>query len=93
MFSHTIGRLTFADKHIRANGERGLPAGIHMANENNNQHSRAGFSKTIQSHIGRIIGEQIPIHQQHVHTTDRRLNQRGKPIRGFADYFHIQIEK
>ena len=38
------------------------------------------------------LGEQIPIHQQHICVADRYLGLRGEPVGRFANYFHLQIK-
>jgi hypothetical protein len=63
-----------------------------MTDEDNNQRSRAGFSKSLKSYIGRIIWEQVPIHQQHIYAADWHFNQRSEPIGCFANHIHFEIK-
>jgi hypothetical protein len=69
-FGHTLGRLTFTDKRIGASREGGLLTGVQMADEDNDQRGRTGRPEFIQSRTRRGAGEQIPINQQHIGTTD-----------------------
>ncbi len=69
---HTLRRFTFTDKRIGTGRECGLLTGVQMADEDNDQRGRAGFSEFSQSLSGGA-GKQIPIHQQHIGTARRRL--------------------
>jgi hypothetical protein len=53
-FGHAFRRLTFTDKRIGASGQGGLMTGVQMADEDNDQRSRAGRSKFVQSRRRRI---------------------------------------
>ena len=49
MFGHTLRSLTFADKCIGAGGECGLLTGVQVADEDNDQHGRAGIPEFFKS--------------------------------------------
>ena len=68
---------------------RGLLAGIHTADQDDNDGPRAGRAQQIQGGAG-LNREQIPIHQQNIESRRRRPGQRCRPIRRFAHDHHVK---
>ena len=76
MFSHPPRDFPFANKHISADGERGLVTGFQVTDEDDDQQVRAGPSQFIQSRV-RVTGEQPRIYHQHIGMAIGHMGQFG----------------